>query len=728
MTKARLGDDSLEPERLLTKSLRPVREVMAAEDLNFNQLLQRDLDDHRVATDLVKYLLKPRSTGPAFFPPIVAVLLPFRNKRPSKFPHLEDPQTIESGGMFWAQQDAGDAFQVRRLVDQNGKAHSVNLAQLRWNSTAAQIVVLDGQHRAMALLAVDRTLSRTWQDNEGAKYRSFYESQVERYLREFDPNGDLDLSQIEVPVTVCWFPDKTGAEAQPHEAARQLFVDVNKEARPPSESRIILLSDAELVNVLTRSLLNELRAGRDDDLLPLYAVEYDNPDVNNSRPARWSVLTNINLLKMAVTRCVFGHPKYLRDVAQKFGGVEKKAEKDSFMREQLEVENLFPMEISDGDFSYRRSQLGNENFPLGHVERLSEQFSSTWGVAILNLLSGIAPYKAHNSALVRMENDWSTAIEPFASLARDALFGGVGVYWTLKDSYEHFREEIRQDKAATTRSKSDDVIKAWNLIERKKSDFDVLRSSEYLSSTAEMKVERSKKAFEVMNTHACQLGLVLALGSLWELRKQFNPDWIASDLPSFSRDIVRACNSYFETSHAQGTQYDRRLVFAKSSPNPINRISNMDTPRSVYFRYFWLEIISSNEGWPALSRWFQERAKVVATVERARALYLEYCVEERLKVLKSTAPTLSGLDLKEQASELAKKDMRTALNKWFLTAAEELDPWFEKIGQSGDPAGILSVDKDEDGVPESLSEVDDSEETQSAAATLEELLAEGAED
>src|SRR3546814_45799 len=55
MTKARLGEESLDPERLLTKSLRPVREVMSADDLDFNQLLQRDLDDHRVATNLIRY-------------------------------------------------------------------------------------------------------------------------------------------------------------------------------------------------------------------------------------------------------------------------------------------------------------------------------------------------------------------------------------------------------------------------------------------------------------------------------------------------------------------------------------------------------------------------------------------------------------------------------------------------------------------------------------------------
>ena len=57
MTKARLGAEATDPERRLTEHLVPVREVLPAEELDFNQLLQRDLDDHRVAMSLVPYLL-----------------------------------------------------------------------------------------------------------------------------------------------------------------------------------------------------------------------------------------------------------------------------------------------------------------------------------------------------------------------------------------------------------------------------------------------------------------------------------------------------------------------------------------------------------------------------------------------------------------------------------------------------------------------------------------------
>ncbi|MFF9216142.1 ParB N-terminal domain-containing protein [Streptomyces viridosporus] len=720
MTKARLGEESQDPERLLTKSLRPVREVMSAGDLDFNQLLQRDLDDHRVATSLIPYLLKPRATGPAFFPPIVAVLLPFKNKRPSHFPPFGDPTDVPDDGLDWRQWQAGDSFQVRRVIDENGNIHGVNLGQLRWNSAAAQIVVLDGQHRAMALLAIDRTQSQTWQDNEGSKYRSFYEQQVKRYLKEYGTESSFDLSRVEVPVTVCWFPDKTGETGQPHEAARKLFVDVNKEARPPSESRIILLSDAELVNVLTRSLLSVLRSEQGgQDLLPLYAVEYDNPDVDSSRPARWSVMTNINLLKMAVSKCIFGPPKYLQNVAQKIGSRESKIERDTFMRQQLDIKSLFLAEIEDGGFPYRRDFIRDDYFPLGQVDRISRRFSETWGMAMLSLLSKTSPYTAHTRALAKMESDWS-AIEPFASLARDALFGGVGVYWTLKDSYEHYREEVRAKKPQTTRNKSDDVIRAWEVIEKKKGDFELLRAEEYLGTTKQDKVAASKAAFEAFNTHACQLGLMMTLGSLWELRKEQRSDWSINDLPAFGEAMVKSLNAFLEMDEGRGRAHDRRLAFSKSARNSINQITKMDTPRAIYFRYFWLQAIATPAAWEHMAGWFDGRAGFDGMLSVARRAYLKYCTDEQYKALKVNAGNGKDEKVKTQAAEQAAKALRQALSEWFFVDKEDFDAWLAAPDTTPPQEETADSDTEDEDVEDPEDFVDAAE---VRSGSLEELLA-----
>ncbi|MFD6227072.1 hypothetical protein ACFWFZ_09355 [Streptomyces sp. NPDC060232] len=672
MTKARLGGDANTPERQLTKNLAPVREVMAAGDLDFNQLLQRDLDDHRVAVNLIPYLLKPQTTGPAFFPPIVAVLLPFQNKRPTSFPVLGDVTSISADEAHWQEQRAGNAFQVHRLLGADGQPHGANVGKFWWNRSESSLVVLDGQHRAMALLAIERTLTNSWGDTSAVKYRSFYEHQVRRVLEQHGA-GEPDLSKVEVPVTVCWFPEQTGDGSRPHEAARKLFVDVNKEARPPSESRIILLSDAELSNVLTRSMLSELRSRNDDSYLPLYTVEYDNPEVNSHRPARWSVLTNINLLKMAVNRCIFGPSKYLTNVAQGISGKESEQQRDDFMRSQLDVSSLLERYFEDGGITFDRDSLGDKQFPLGQMEAISARFKETWGRAILTLLSRTAPYAAHARALTKLRDDWHVA-DTFAALAHDALFGGVGVFWTLRDSYDHYTEH--RDSADRRLPKSD-VIRAWEALKGKEEDFDQYRAQEYLGSIRPERVKRCKDAYTVLNTHACQLGLVMTMGSLWEVRKTQPGGVELKDLPAFAEALVEAWNAFFQIEHSRAR--DRKVAFNKAGiSNPINQIGNMESAQAVYFRYFWLQALAVPAAWNHVSEWLPDREEFDIKLGEARRMYLDLCIKQQLKALKTSQPTAQESDLRPTAETQANTALKKALKEWFAVSDDDFDAWLSK--------------------------------------------------
>ncbi|MGW2407215.1 hypothetical protein ACWCXK_22100 [Streptomyces sp. NPDC001739] len=670
MTKARLGEDANDPERRLTKSLAPVREVMEAGDLDFNQLLQRDLDDHRVAVQLIPYLMTGQANGPAFFPPVVAVLLPFRSKRPCRFAPLQTEATrVSDDGAEWLQQRAGSSFQVQRLATPDGGLHPGSIGKLWWNSAEAQLVVLDGQHRAMALLAVERTMTKSWQGSSGAKYRSFYEHQVQQLLDE--RGGDLVLSQVEVPVTVCWFPEQTGEDAKPHEAARKLFVDVNKEARPPSESRIILLSDAELKNVLARRLLSELRGNDRGDLLPLYAVEYDNPQVNASRPARWSVLTSITVLKTIVERLLFGPARQLQDVTSKPGpGRPNVREQDEFLRAQLGIAALFDEVIDDGGFLCQRDELGNTNFPLGHVDTIADRFAVTWGRAVLTLLSTTAPYAAHARALTALKDSWHRD-DSSLSLAYDALFSGVGVFWTLRASHDDFVEK----KADGLKPSKSDVITAWESLDKREQDFERLRAKEFLGSTTQNNLKRSKAAFGVFNTQACQVGQMLALGTLWELHKRQGTARL-DELPDFATALVDGWNAHF--SQEQGKGRDRKVSFnnAKSEiTNPLNQINNMDTPQAVYFRYFWMQALDTPAAWAHLSPWFRDRQSFSEVLHAARTFYLGLLVRQNLSALKASRPSTPESKLERLAVEMAHKSLMRALRDWFYLDEEQYADW-----------------------------------------------------
>ena len=540
MTKARLGSDATDPERRLTQHLVPVREVLPSEELDFNQLLQRDLDDHRVAVSLVPYLVETDPTGPAFFPPIVAVALPFSGQKPSEFPELGQPVSVSDQSLPWRQQDAGQ--HLRRLENDKGELNPIPLGQVWWNSEFCRIVVIDGQHRAMALLAVDRTVRQSWQSSTGARYKYFYESRVKELLRQHS------FTDIEVPVTLLWFPELFGANKQPHKAARKVFVDVNREARKPSESRLILLSDGELVNILTRTTLTQLRNQVDGEYLPLYCIEYDNPGSKTTQSARWSALTNINALKEMVSRSIFGPSKYIVDVNVSIGSKEPEEQKNRFMRSQLEVKKLFSPVILDGDTSFSRDELGNKNFPESAVPVLAKQFEETWGRALLTLITTIEPWAAHARALVKLKEGWLTD-DAIATLATEALFNGVGMFWTLRDSAMYWADE-----PAETRGAKPDVVKAWDMIVDKQGDFEKLRAKELLGQAT--RTDEANQLYQSMNTHACQLGVALTLTTLFREARSSE----SINVVELAEGMAHGVNDWMK-SKTSG-DYDRRLALS----------------------------------------------------------------------------------------------------------------------------------------------------------------------
>jgi hypothetical protein len=686
MTKARLGADATDPERRLTQHLVPVREVIPSEELDFNQLLQRDLDDHRVAVNLIPYLLSPQWTGPAFFPPIIAIALPFKGQQPSEFPDLEEAAHVVEDGLHWQQRDAGLHLRTRQLVVDNGESSPVALGQLWWNGEFCRIVVVDGQHRAMALLAIDRTVRNTWQESTGGRYRYFYETRVRNALGEH--NAALD--DIEVPVTILWFPDKFGPGQEPHKAARKIFVDVNKEARAPSESRLILLSDGELVNILTRTTLTQLRNQASDAFLPLYSVEYDNPDTKTTQSARWSALTNIHILKQMVTRSIFGPPRYINDVTVPIGRREPEEEKNAFMRTQLGVDALFPPNIG-GDQPFLREHLGNKNFPEAAVGALAGAYRDTWSAALLTLLSEILPFKAHARALARLKKDWLQD-DAIAALAYDALFSGVGMFWTLKDSWSFWHDEV-EGSPGDSKNKPD-VVKAWDLIGAKQSDFESLRAEELLGNRNQQ--DAANQLYQAVNTHACQLGLALTLATLH--RRACGSSVAVVSLAQRMADGINA----WMASRTAGA-YDRRLALSKrregSPRHAFNVISNMDMPRAVQFRYFWLEILASGTAMEILGDMLDE-GKLMRLRDEARGGYIAYVAGEKEKALRTTAPTLSASDRQERSVTEAEGEIRQAIIKWFDISAPEVDEWLRSrrnaVGQAASTAAQDDVFREDD--------------------------------
>jgi hypothetical protein len=664
MTKARLGIGGIDPTRRLTKHLRPVREILDTSVLDFNQLLQRDLDDHRIATELIPYILSQQSLGPAFFPPIVAVLLPFdAYERIDTFPPAQKPDVLAGTyDSLYSVVAHGDAYKVERLWDEDkNDFHDLTLGRLLWNDENAKLVVIDGQHRAMALLAIERTLNKTWLGSSGEKFRYFYEHRVRELVK--DDSGAV-INNLEFPVTICWFEDTS----HPHEAARKLFVDLNKNARPPSEARLILLSDSELTNVFARSMLNQLRS--DSDSLPIYAVEYDNPEAEYYQPVRWSVLTNLNLLKYAVRYTVFCPDKLIRVKDARFGGRLPESDMDARMRSQLDLASFMPETVDDGKI-IERSDVGNKYFPKSYRSELEDTFRLGWGSAIIHLLSSILPYQCHWRALKKMKEDWTPG-DSVSSLAHEALFSGMGMYWTLRDSHEHWRQQVREANAQKAQPPTKpDIAGAWEALEMKKADFETRRCVEYTGSSGENRIQECNDMFEDMNTHACQLGVMLTLTTIAEDNAVSGPS-----LNNLAVVLVQSWNAALTYNVVQSR--DRRMIMSRRISKPLNRIGKMDTPLAVHFRYFWLELLCTNEA-RVIHAGHIDADKLISRRDNSRSNYYQYLINEQKKAFERLNPDWSPAKISKAATESATKDLRASLKFWLLISDDEYSGWLQAL-------------------------------------------------
>lgn len=704
-TRARLAQGDTSNAGRLTALLTPAREALDIREMDFNQLLQRDLDDHRIAHDLVPYILRQKATGPAFFPPILTALLPFQNRKPvNEFPGVQVEGSfsdIEYGKSIWRAETAGEVFRLQQLLNQDGSLDQAGYGVLRWNDEKAKLIIMDGQHRAMALLAIYRTITNTWSSGSaaGEKYKPFYETKVKEFYGGLI--GDSDKFQpIEFPVTICLFPEYTGKGKNPHLAARKLFVDVNKEAKPPSESRLILLSDVRLDHILARELLNRLRSNGSNIEIPLFAVEYDNPQPRSSTPRRWSAVTNLEILLKSVRYVCFGPSEIVADIAKvtSVSGKPNLRAMGSYFRKQMNLKDSISSEFSDGPRHLDRQELGIDVFPIYNQEArqaILERFFEEWGHGILRLFGEILPYRAHVDAIRSMYSNWGPSGAMESSLAKEALFEGVGMYWTLEQGYRHWVDQCKKARqSGNTPPEKNDICKAWEVVDdSRKASFEIERTRQYMQSTKEGIIAETHQFYEIAITYAAQVGLVLT----WALLKDQNPK---SNSDNILDAMISGINRSLETGPVKSR--DRRLILSKGQKNAFNMLPRLDAKHAAYFRVFWLELLLVEENQEELDKADVDVDLAKETLNQGRAFYLDVVVNQRADDLKGLHPDWGPERCAKEARRAAIKELVKAYDWWFGYSTTEMFDVLMALREKTLEGAMADSTEDEDsGVEES---------------------------
>lgn len=241
----------------LLRELKPMRERVHVSDLrDLSSLLQRELDDRRVATELVPYL-KGDGSPVGFFPGILVALVPNGFLRSEA--HAQYPRPGEVNSLDGESVRDFEGFWSTHRFELDGDP--VSLGRLEIDPKTTDLIVLDGQHRANAFRFATRTFDVVQQGD--SIYNAFYEG--------VEPPEDFDA---QLPVTIVWFESEEPIE--PRLISRKLFVDVNTQAKPVSESRNILLDDRKRASIVTGSVYR-LLADRafDADRLSLLHAGFD---------------------------------------------------------------------------------------------------------------------------------------------------------------------------------------------------------------------------------------------------------------------------------------------------------------------------------------------------------------------------------------------------------------------------------------------------------------------
>ncbi len=379
----------------LLRELKPMRERVRVSDLrDLSSLLQRELDDDRVANELVPYL-RGVNTAVGFFPGILVALVPqgfLRSQQGAAYP----APSPERGNGDSSAVDYGEFWTATRF---KVGGDTVSLGQLEIDPNRTDLIVLDGQHRANAFRFATGTFDAV--QSENSVYRAFYEHAT--------PPDKFDS---ELPVTIVWFESPAGEPVEPRLISRKLFVDVNMNAKPVSASRNVLLDDRNRHSIVTGSIYRVLaQRAFDADKLSLLHTGFDLEEDQRHPLA----LMLPERLQYAMAYTAFAKDSYV--------AIEPGAKREWFAYQDYfgRLKPIAP-EVDEADF--RAAEKGDR----AAFERTQTALDQHFAPKLIAILDGFGLVSTHVKATADLDA-WVPSQAVAVQEAWDKVFrGGEGLY------------------------------------------------------------------------------------------------------------------------------------------------------------------------------------------------------------------------------------------------------------------------------------------------------------
>jgi hypothetical protein len=225
---------------------------------SLNELFQREVDRNRVARDLVRgYLADPHKLK--FFNALTIVLMPkaVEGTGSEKF----ESEAVDSPAIPWDGSDPEDAAWAKVMTNVRATFGGVQYiivgsqARLRWDLDRVLAVAVDGQHRLVAL----------------QEYRDEYRQKT---LAPEEKKTTVPVLFLLISPQAGYRNEKQSTLKGIRAIARELFTDLNKNAKTVDSARQLVLDDWDLTARCVRELITDEAARDSKVILPLTLVRW----------------------------------------------------------------------------------------------------------------------------------------------------------------------------------------------------------------------------------------------------------------------------------------------------------------------------------------------------------------------------------------------------------------------------------------------------------------------
>ncbi|EPH6782679.1 hypothetical protein ACS0KF_001356 [Vibrio vulnificus] len=276
------------------KKLEVAASAFKFEQVNFDEMIQRDIDFNRVNDDIVRGYLESGEGKALFFPPLIVSVVGFNDDKSPKRKYIETRECIDEEKKVrvfkkrWDKHFEIEVPVVRQGHDiyrseKNGEIRIYkNRTVLNYDSELVKLVVIDGQHRFKA---------------------------IEKYLEKNTDEGKY----LNVPVCVCFSPkavENNGTE-DILDTLRNMFVTINNKGKQVSGHYLDLLNDKSLSSFTVRELSNRWKNSSDDVLKSkLHFIEWNQrQDSKARRVNRPYSITTVSMLCETFRQSIFLNDK-----------------------------------------------------------------------------------------------------------------------------------------------------------------------------------------------------------------------------------------------------------------------------------------------------------------------------------------------------------------------------------------------------------------------------------